>query len=190
MKRFAALVVLIGAFVGCALAPQQVNLSPTLTVLSSVEGANITVGVRVVDDRRAATLGRLVGGSGGSVEVTSSQDVAGVVGKCLIDGLRKKGFVPVDFADGIRPGLTVEVRLLDYVAYKGFPAGRAIIKGELKAVAVRGKASFESYYRSEREEKYLSMPDEEKTGKWINNVLGDVVSQLLSDAGLLKFLVE
>jgi uncharacterized lipoprotein YajG len=190
MKRLAALVVFIGAFVGCAIAPQQVTLSPTLALLSSVQGANISVAVRVVDDRRSTTLGRLVGGSGGSVEVTSSQDVAGVVEKCLIDGLKKKGFVPVDYQEGTSPSLTVDVRLLDYVAYKGFPTGRALIKGELKAAAVRGKATFESMYRSEREEKFLSMPDAEKTGKWINNVLGDVVSQLLSDAGLLKFLVE
>jgi|WetSurMetagenome_2_1015567.scaffolds.fasta_scaffold682792_1 uncharacterized lipoprotein len=188
MKRFAALVLLIGVLGGCAVMPQQVNLSPTLTVLSSVEGTSITVAVRVVDDRRLKTLGRIVGGSGGSAEVTSQEEVAAVVGKCLVEGLKKKGFNPVDFEEGINPRLTVEVHLFEYAAFKGFPTGRAIIKGALKAVAIRGKTTFESNYRAEREEKILSLPTAEKTEKWINSVLGEVVSQLLSDTSLLKFL--
>lgn len=188
MKRFFGLLLLLVWLFGCAITPQQVILSPTLTVLSSVEGTNITVAVRVEDGRPNRTLGRLVGGSGGVAEVTSPQEVALVVEKCLVDGLKKKGFSPVDFEDGINPRLTVEVRLFEYVAFKGFPAGRALIKGALNVVAVRGKATFESSYLIDREEKFVSMPTAEKTEKWINSVLGEVVSQSLSDSSLLKFL--
>lgn len=188
MKRFAALFLLIGVIGGCAITPQQVNLLPTLTVLNSVEGTGVTVAVRVVDDRPSRTLGRLVGSSGGVVEVSSPHQVAVVVERCLVDGLKKKGFLPVDFEDGINPRLTVEVHLLEYVAFQSFPAGRAIIKGALKAVAVRGKSTFESSYRTDREERFVSMPTAEKTERWINSVLGEAVSQLLSDPGLLKFL--
>lgn len=187
MKRFSGLLLLSVLF-GCAMTPQKVALSPTLTVLSSVEGANITVAVRVEDGRPNRTLGRLVGGSGGVVEVTAAQEVSAVVEKCLVDGLKKKGFSPVAFEEGMNPRLTVEVRLLEYVAFKGFPAGRAIIKGALNVVAVRGKSTFESSYRIDREEKFVSMPTAEKTEKWINSVLGEVVSQSLSDSSLLKFL--
>lgn len=139
MKRFAAFVLLMVVFGGCAITPQQVSLSPMLTVLNSVEGANITVAVRVVDARPSKQLGRIVGGSGGSVEVTSREEVAAVVEKCLVEGLKKKGFTPVNFEEGVTPQLTVEVNLLDYVAFKGFPTWRAIIKGGLTVVIVRGK---------------------------------------------------
>jgi uncharacterized lipoprotein len=189
MKRFAAFVLLMLVLGGCAIAPQQVSLSPTLTALSSVEGMNITVAVRVVDNRSSKMLGRIVGGNGGSVEVTSREEVATVVEKCLFEGLKKKGFHPVDFEEGITPQLTVEVNLLDYVALKGFPMWRAVIKGGLRAVVTRGKATFESTYQAEREEKAMSLPAAEKTEIWINSVLGEVVSNLLSDNRLLRFLV-
>jgi uncharacterized lipoprotein len=188
MKRFVAFVLLMVVFGGCAITPQQVSLSPMLTILNSVEGVNITVAVRVVDARPSKMLGRIVSGSGGSVEVTPREEVAVVVEKCLIEGLKKKGFTPVGFEEGAGPQLTVEITLLDYVAFKGFPTGRAIIKGGLKAVVVRGKANFESTYRADREEKIMSLPTTEKTEKWINSVLGDVVSNLVSDTRLLKFL--
>lgn len=124
-------------------------------------------------------------------EITASEDVAVVVKRSLMDGLRKKGFKPVavDTMEGAtEPHLTVELRLLEYSTSQGFWTGGVEIQGALKAVAINGGHVFEHMYRSDKEERVVVVPTAETNEKWINDALTNVINQVLDDASLLQFL--
>jgi uncharacterized lipoprotein YajG len=186
-KMFVVLPVLVVLF-GCAFNRQQVNFSPTTNVMSSDLGKNVTVAVRVVDERPSKSLGRRGAGYGPAAEITEAQDLAVVVQQQLIDGLRKKGFNPVDYDEKKKPRLTVEVRLLEYSTSQGFWTGGVHIKGALKAVAVRDSNNYERLYRTEKEERIVIVPTANTNEQWINAALNDVLSQLLEEEGLFRFL--
>jgi uncharacterized lipoprotein YajG len=181
---FLSLVVLSG----CAFMPQQANLRPAVSVLASSEGKNVTVAVRVIDERPSKSLGRRGTGLAPAAEITAAQDVAMVVQQQVVDGLRKKGFNPVDYNEHNNTRLTVEIRLLEYSTSVGFWTGGVHVKGALKAIAVRNGESYERMYRSEKEERIVVVPTAETNEEWINAALSDMLSQLFEDTGLFKFL--
>lgn len=173
---------------GCAFMSQQATLSPTVSVTASDEGKNVTVAVRVVDERPSKSLGRRGTGLAPAAEITAAQDVAVVVQQQVVDGLRKKGFNTVDYSEQRDPHLTVEVRLLEYSTSVGFWTGGVHIKGALKVIAGRQGASYERMYRSEKEERVVVVPTAGSNQEWINAALSDVLQQLFEDIGLFRFL--
>lgn len=188
MKKLFVVLAGLVLLCGCAFTRQQANLSPTLNVVSSDVGKNVTVGVRVIDERPSKSLGRRGTDYGAAAEITEAQDLAVVVQQQVIDGLRKRGFNPVDYGEGKDPRLTVEVRLLEYSTSQGFWTGGVHIKGVLKAVAVRAGNNYERMYRTEKEERVVFVPTAKTNEQWINDVLTDVLRQLLEDAELFRFL--
>ncbi|MDB5770600.1 MAG: hypothetical protein JWM42_974 [Burkholderia sp.] len=173
---------------GCAFNPQQANLTPTITVASSNEGKNVAVGVRVVDERPSKSLGRRGTAYGAAAEITANQDLADVVEKQVVEGLRRKGFKPVAFSATNEPRLSVEVRLLEYSTSQGFWTGGVHVKGALKAAATRSTGNYERLYRSEKEERIMVVPTAESNEKLINTALSELLNQVLEDANLFKFL--
>jgi len=180
------------ASAGCkAYILQQANIAPTVTVVSSSEGTGVPVAVRVTDERPSTGLGRRgTGVFGDAAEITAAQDLAAVVQKEIIDGLKKKGFVAVDDSDASRTKLSVEIRLLEYSTSTRFFTGGVHIKGALKAVASKNGKTYEKMYRTEKEERVVIVPTADTNEKWINEALGDVLKQLMDDGGLTIFLTQ
>jgi uncharacterized lipoprotein YajG len=173
---------------GCAFTPQKAALAPVVSVATSSEGKGVVVAVRVVDERPSKSLGHRGGGYGAAAEITSTEDVAMVVQKQVVEGLKKKGFEIVDYDDAKDPRLTVEVRLLEYSTSMGFWTGGVAIQGAIKAVASRGGKTYDHMYRSEKKERVVIVPNAKTNEGWINSALGDVLSQMFDDAVLVKFL--
>jgi uncharacterized lipoprotein YajG len=190
MKRLFISVVGLVLFSGCAFTQQHANLSPTISVVASTEGKNITIAVRVIDERPSQSLGRRGSGYGPAAEITSAQDVAAVVHQQVTDGLRKKGFSPVEYSDTKDPRLTVEVRLLEYSTSQGFWTGGVHVKGALKAIAQRSGRTYEHMYRSEKEENVVIVPTAGTNEQWINSVLTDVLQQMFVDNELFRLLTN
>ena len=168
----------------------KANIAPTVTVVSSSEGTGVAVAVRVTDERPSKSLGRRGTGIGDAAEITAAQDLAAVVQKEIIDGLKKKGFVAVDDSGASSTKLSVEVRLLEYSTSTGFFTGGVHIKGALKAVASKNGKTYEKMYRTEKEERVVIVPTADTNEKWINEALGDVLKQLMDDGGLTIFLTQ
>jgi uncharacterized lipoprotein len=188
MRKLVIFVAGLALLYGCAFTSQQASLRPTVSFSSSNEGKNVAVAVRVVDERPSKSLGRRGTAYGAAAEITAAQDVAAVVQQQIIDGLRKKGFNPVDYGEQKDPRLTVEVRLLEYSTSQGFWTGGVHIKGALKAIAVRTGSNYERMYRSEKEERVVVVPTAETNEQWINDALNEVLRQLFEDTGLFRFL--
>lgn len=175
---------------GCAFNPQQAKLSPSVSVLPSSEGHNVKVALKVVDERPSKAIGRRGAGFAPAAEITAAEDISVVIQRSLMDGLRKKGFNPVDSTEGNGAHLTIEVRLLEYSTSQGFWTGGVHIKGALKAIAVRGANNYERMYRTEKEERVVIVPTAEVNERWINDALTNVLNQVFDDVGLFKFLAS
>lgn len=172
---------------GCAFNPQTANIAPTVSVMGSSEGDGVSVAVRVVDERAKKSLGRRGTAYGAAAEITAAQDVATIVHDEIIAGLKKKGFVAGPEGD---TKLTVEIRLLEYSTSAGFWTGGVQIQSALKAIATKDGKTYEKMYRVDREERVVVVPTAETNEKWINDALSEVLTQLLDDAGLTRFLAH
>ena len=175
---------------GCAFTPQKANLTPTVNVTVSNEGKNVAVGVRVLDERASKSLGHRGTAYGAAAEITEEQDLAVVVKQQLVEGLRKKGFNPVEFNASKEPRLTIEIRLLEYTTSQGFWTGGVHVKGALKASALRAAENYEHFYRSEKEERVVIVPTAESNEKLINSALSDLLNQVFEDTALFQFLAK
>jgi uncharacterized lipoprotein YajG len=175
---------------GCAFTPQTANIAPTVTVMTSSEGKGVAVMVQVTDERPSKSLGRRGTAYGAAAEITAAQDIAVVVQKEIIAGLKKKGFGVVDDSDGANAKLSVEVRLLEYTTAQGFWTGGVIVRSAVKAVATKNGKTYEKLYRTEKEQRVVVVPTAETNEQWINEALGEVLSQLLDDNGLTMFLTQ
>jgi len=188
--KYIALLTFCALFAGCAFNPQTANIAPTVAVMASSEGRGVTVGVRVVDERPSKSLGRRGTAYGAAAEITAAQDIATIVQKEIIEGLKKKGFSALDYSDSANPKLSVEVRLLEYSTSQGFWTSGVNIKAALKAIAVKSGKTYEKMYRTDKEERVVVVPTAETNEKWINDALTEVLRQLLDDHGLIAFLAE
>jgi uncharacterized lipoprotein YajG len=174
---------------GCAFSRQKATLSPSPNIVSSDEGKSVAIAVRVTDERPSQSLGRRGSAYGPAAEITAAQNVADVVQEQIQDGLRKKGFNPMEYSEGKDRRLTVEVRLLEYSTSTGFWTGGVHIRGALKVAAACAGKNYEKMYRSDKEERVVVVPDAKMNEKWINDALTDVLQQVFDDAALLAFLV-
>lgn len=173
---------------GCAFNPQQANLAPSLNIAASTEGKNIPIGIRVIDDRPSKSLGRRSNGMIQAAEITAAQDLAVVVKQQLMDGLRKKGFDPVEFNEKNKTNLTFEIRLLEYSTSQGFFTGGVEVKGAIKAHATHASDNYDHMYRSDEEERVIIVPTAESNEKLINTSLSELLNKILEDTSLIKFL--
>jgi len=184
----AALLVAVAFSTGCTFVPQEANIAPAAGVMASDEGRNISVAVRVVDDRPSKSLGRRGNGMVKAAEISSAQDLAAVVHASVVDGLRKKGFVVVDYQGTADPRLTLEIRMLEYSTSAGFWTAGVHVQGAIKAVAVRGAETYDRMYRTENEQRIVIVPTASTNEKWINEALTEVLQQFFDDTGLFRFL--
>jgi uncharacterized lipoprotein YajG len=173
---------------GCAFTPQQATLNPTLNVTSSEEGKNLSVSIRVIDERPSKSLGRKGSVYGPAAEITLSNDVVAVVHTKLTDAFQKKGFATMAYSDARDPRLTVEIRLLEYSTSTGFWSGGIHVKSAVKANASRAGHSFEKMYRGEKNEQVIVVPGDDKNEDLINESLSDVLTQVVEDKTLIMFL--
>ncbi len=173
---------------GCAFQRQVVNLQPTVTVAGSDIGTGVSVAVKVVDERPTKSIGHRGTAYGKAAEIASDQDLAAVVAEQLRIGLEKKGFAAGDYSQNSPTRLAVEIRLLDYSTSTGFWSGGVHLKAALKVDAKNGGKDFDKMYRKEREQRVQVVPTAGTNEQWLNEALGDVITQVLADEELLSFL--
>jgi uncharacterized lipoprotein YajG len=158
--------------------------------MTSSIGKNKKVGVRVVDERPSATLGRRgIGGTTGA-KITTAQDLSEVVKKKVFEGLINMGFAPVNYRLQKEPRLTIEIRFLDYSTSAGFWTGKVQIRGAIKAIAAKKGDMYDKMYRVEKEETIMAVPGAERNERMINDVLSDVLAKLFNDVDLFEFLAS
>ena len=175
---------------GVLICTQEANLAPNLSVMPTSEGKGVVVSVRVMDERPSKSLGFRGGVYGKGSEIESAQDVAVVIKKAIILGLRSKGFYTSDWNMESDPRLTAEVRLLEYSTSTGFWTGGVHVNAAIKIEAVNGGKVYEKMYRSEKEKRVVFVPDAASNEKQINLALSDVLNRIFDDQALMNHLAR
>ena len=186
-------VVLIG---GCAYIDQNLRVAPQVQVQPANVGHGNTVALRVIDDRQEQLIGRrgpVSTGYGGvlpGAKITTDQDLVEVIRHAVIDGMRAKGFEPVNANEAPR-SVKVELRTLSYETASGLLRGANLGQAILKLVASQpsGK-TYERTYRSQQEIRTFFIASAETNAKVVNDALTDALQQMFADAALWRFLAE
>ncbi len=188
MRHLFFLAVMLSFLCGCVFTPQQVTLRPVVTVAEANVGNDVELAVKVVDERPDRALGRRGSALMTGAQITTDQDVAGIIYEQLVEGLKKKGFNSVAYEENFPRRLKVEVRLIKYYTSTGFWTGGVHTSAALKAVAANSDKVYENFYRVENEKRVVFVPGAKTNDRLINEVVSEVLQKLLSDQDLMAFL--
>lgn len=173
----------------CALSPQQVSLTPEVTVSAQQNiGRNHPVQVRGKDLRESD----VVGSRGGIYADTSLIRTQGGVAKKLASlvrgNLQSRGFNSFNAA-ATAPQLVIELTKLQYLPASGYLVNRVEVAASLQArVMTAGGEIFKQIYNSEITFKQPITPTAAKNQEMLDQVLTRCINQLLADPQLLQTL--
>ena len=92
--RFFFPMIAIAFISSCTYIPQKVTLSPNLNIEQSSIGKNSSFNINVFDNR---SNNKIIGRRGAGLDIAAiknDQDLANLLKKEIVDGLKKKGFFP------------------------------------------------------------------------------------------------
>ena len=176
---------------GCAFEHQPpIPVKPVLVGTKSEVGAGKSVYVEVVDERPSKLLGtRGVKGIGSQLEV--ADDFPDALRRALADGLRNRGFVPVEARTEDGRELKVEINNLQYEVNAGFWAGTLRVNCALKAICMIGNTRpYEKLHRGEREESVQVVQAADRNVGYVNDAISNAVNDVLGDAELQECLAH
>ena len=169
----------------CAFNAQTINLSPMMSLSSSDLGKGKEVLVSVVDERPKQIIGHRGTAYGAAAEITSNQDVPGVIREKVSAGLSSKGFRVVSGAGQAPTSMKVEIRLIEYTTSTGFWTGGIHTRAAFKGICKNGRQEYENIYRQENEERVVVVPTAETNEEWINRAVGQALEKIFRDDQLL-----
>ena len=173
---------------GCALSPQRVTLTPSVTVAAEDIGQGRTVKVLATDARSNDLVGTRGGIYGKTSVIRTGNDVAAEIRQQLLTGLRAQGFVDGGNEAAIQVRATIKD--LSYRVPEGAVATSADMAVTLEVVAERGGARHTSTYRSEMNRRFPVSPSETQNEAWLNELLGDTLQRFFVDAKMRAFLTQ
>ncbi|WP_263322115.1 YajG family lipoprotein [Endozoicomonas sp. Mp262] len=171
---------------GCALSPQEIEVSPKLTVPAAARNLSGTVRVSVIDGRDSKTLGARGGVYSDTNPIITDQDFELSVRAAVELALRQMGLVVTDAAEV--PLVQVYIDKLTYQVPDGSYVTSVNLEAATKIVVEANGQRFEGYYTSMLDEKVMKAPSDSHNTKLVNRTLSDVLGKALADPGLRSFL--
>lgn len=187
--RVIAAVVAVTGFAGCAFVSQNVRLTPKPELTPANLGQGAPVVVRVVDSRPSTRIGYR-GMDSKLADITTEDNVPGVVQKAIMDGLKLKGFTAAPFEG--QPSsrlLRVELKALDYSTDIDFLKGSVQTKAELQAYFRSGETLYSKIYKGEVKQPSMEAPRAKVNEMLINKALTEALEQMLEDRNLTQAMV-
>lgn len=177
-------------FAGCAYVPQQVSITPGIHVINTNTGKGLKITVRVKDERPSKSLGHRGDNYGRGAEITTTQNIEGLVTAEILKGLKKKGFDIAEYKVKHERELIAELRHFEYSTSLGFFTSGVHVNGALKIICKNKENEFERMYRIENEEKVVVTPGAKANERIISEGMSNLLEKLLSDNELLSFLAR
>lgn len=186
MKKFVSAVALVAlALGGCAMSPQQIEVSPKITVNDAVKSAQTTISVTVYDDRPGDRIGSRGGVYSETSTISTSADFALSVRSAVELALRQMGLKVTDSQD--TPQFQVYIDQLSYTVPEGY-VSQVDLKATARVVVTGGGEVFSGRYSSNIQQKLVAAPSDEKNVELVNQVLSDVLGRAFNDGELKAFL--
>lgn len=184
----AAILTVLG---GCALAPQDAALNPSVTTSKVVAGRSAAVALEVADERPSTMVGtRMMGQAnqiGAEIKVA---DMAPMVEAKARDALLKNEFLPVGATAAAEKKLKIEVRLLELKTSHTLFNASYLPATTLKAVARNKGEEFEKLYRADFSESTNWYNSDERNNRLLNEVIAKALGEMLNDPALMAFLAR
>ena len=190
-NRIAAVVALalVLLLAGCsALPPQSVTLAPQVKAPGGNVGKGRTVALKVVDARGDKVVGYRNTDGARTAPITVEGDLTRSVGEAVEHSLASLGFKPAPFKDGAPLGMTVTIRELSYSAQSATVTRKISAKCVLSARVTNGPGTWEGSFPVAQEKEVVTTPDENANARFVNDVLSESLSMLLSDPEMVQYL--
>ncbi|WP_252178960.1 YajG family lipoprotein [Endozoicomonas sp. 4G] len=188
MKK--ASLILLGALAlgGCALSPQEVDVTPKIAVEKPVEPLQGTVSVTVYDERLSRSLGHRGGVYSDTNDITTNDRLTLAIRSAVEMSLREMGLTVTESEDV--PQFQVYLDDLEYKVPEGSYITQVDLKAKVRVRIIKDGQRFEGVYATEITERVPKAPSDEKNEELINQVLSDVLSRALADPKLTGFLKQ
>jgi uncharacterized lipoprotein YajG len=192
MKRISALLLTLAAFAfltSCAPVPAQfVALSPDVKAPTGNVGKGKTLAFKVVDGRADKVVGYRNADGSRTAPIKVEGDLSQPVGEAAAKVLSELGFVAAPYKDGAPLSLVITVRELGYQATAATVTRKVSVKCMLAARVVNGAGTWEGSFPVSQEKEVMTVPNENDNANFLNNVLSESLSMLLSDPELVQYL--
>jgi len=192
MKRFSATLLALLAMVclaSCAGPPSQsVTLSPEVKAPTGNVGQGKTLAFRVVDGRADKIVGYRNADGSRTAAITVTGDLSQSVGEPAARTLSELGFKPAPFKDGAPLSLEITIRELGYSAQAANLTRKITAKCVLAAKVINGAGGWEGSFPVSQEKDVVTAPDENANATFINEVLSESLSMLMSDPEMVQYL--
>lgn len=194
MKRIASLLsalVLAALLAGCAgVQPQSVSLHPEVKSPTGNVGKGKTLAFKVMDARTDKVVGYRNADGGRNAPISVEGDLSRTVGEAAERTLTGLGFKPAPFKENATLSLVITIRELSYNA-KGMTVTRNIgAKCVLSARVVNGPGNWEGSFPVAQEKEVMTAPDENANARFINDVLSESLTMLLSDPEMVQYMAK
>lgn len=191
MRLAILIVTAVALLAGCALSPQTVTLTPTLTLAAETVGHGQAISVQVIDERPNSTLGSRGGIYAKTSLIQSGNDVAEAVRAATEQGLITQGY-QVDNGVGNSNNATIMLKMaiteLSYVVPQGPVATGVDMTVALRVVAERADGTHTASYRSAVNRKFPVTPTQSQNEIWVSEVLSQTLSRFFADPQMRAFL--
>lgn len=188
MKKTSLIILGALALGGCALSPQEVDVTPKIAVEKPVEPLQGTVSVTVYDERLSRSLGHRGGVYSSTNAITTNDRLTLAIRSAVELGLREMGLRVTESEDV--PQFQVYLDDLEYKVPEGSYVTQVDLKAKVRVRVVKEGQRFEGAYSSEIGERVPKAPSDEKNEELVNKVLSDVLSRALDDPRLKSFLKQ
>jgi len=191
--RLGALAALLACLLlsACGTLPgQTVSLHPNVTVPAGNIGKGRSVALRVLDGRQDKVLGyrNMDASRTAPIKLEGERELPEGIGLVASKALTDLGFQVVPPKESANRSLTITVRDLSYKADALTVTKKMAVKCVLAAKAQSGPGVWEGTYPVSQEKEVVMTPDMDANARFINEVLSESLSMLLSDPELVQFL--
>ena len=185
-----SVLLLLAGFVGlsgCSALPgQTVALRPEVKVPTGNVGKGKAVAFKVVDARADTIVGYRDAARTAPIKVEG--DLSQTVGQAAARILTGLGFAPAPWKDGAPVSLVITINDLSYSAQALTVTRKVSARCVLSAKIVNGPGHWQGSFPVSQERERVTAPDENDNARFINDVLSESLTLMLSDPELVQYL--
>ncbi|MFZ5425745.1 MAG: YajG family lipoprotein [Thermodesulfobacteriota bacterium] len=170
--------------------PQSVTLYPQAKAPTGNVGKGKAVAFKVVDARADKVVGYRNTDGSRTAPITVAGDLAQAVGEPATRVLSELGFKPAAYKEGAPLSLVITIRELAYSAQGATVTRKIAAKCVLSAKVVNGPGHWEGSFPVSQERELVMNPDENANARFINDVLSESLSLMMSDPEMVQYLAK
>lgn len=168
--------------------PQSVALHPEVKAPGGNVGKGRAVAFKVVDARADKVIGYRNTDGGRTAPITVEGDLPQSVGEAAARTLASLGFSPAPYKEGAPLSLVISIAELSYAAQAQTVTRKISVKCALSAKVTNGAGHWQGSFPVSQEKEVVSTPDENYNARFVNEVLSESLSLMLSDPELVQYL--